>query len=160
MQNYTEIKSAKKEYTFSIIEGRERILQIMRQNHRETRKHVRGLTTLDRWMQILTYCFEEYKKGLVRKVKYHVVIQMPRYNFVFPKRIRELIVNANFQLKFTYGSLQSNIGIFDSKYATFNFFPAKSFADSPVLYTNHPSFLSMAQDHFEKVWESAEEYKL
>jgi len=159
-QNYNEENSMNNEYKFSIIEGRERILQVMKQNHKEGKKCVHGLTTLERWMQILTYCFEEYKEGIARKVKYRLVVQMPSYDFIFPERVQALLAKPNFELKATYSPLQTNTGIFDAKYATFNFFPAKPLGESPLLFTNHISFLSMAQDHFEKVWESAEEYQL
>jgi sugar-specific transcriptional regulator TrmB len=160
MQDYNEEKTVNKEYTFSIIDGKERILQIMKENHKGAKKSVYVLTTLDRWMQILTYCFKEFKESIARIAKYHLVVQIPNYEFTFPERVHALLANPSFELKTTYKRLQNNIGVFDSKYATFNFFPAKPLGDSPVLYTNHPSFLSMAQDHFEKVWKSAEKYKL
>ena len=160
MQYYTEGISVNNDHAFSIIEGRERILQILKRNHKEAKKTVNGLTTLDRWMQIVTYCFNEYKETIARAVKYRLVIQMPSYEFVFPESVRALLADPTFELKTTHSPLQNNIGVFDSKCATFNIFPAKPLGDSPVLCTSHPSFLLMAQDHFEKVWDSAEEYKL
>jgi hypothetical protein len=47
----------------------------------------------------------------------------------------------------------------DQKEATLNFFPSKSLGESSIMWTNHPSFISMCQDHFDKVWHSSREYK-
>ena len=48
--------------------------------------------------------------------------------------------------------------IFDNKEATISYFPSKPLGASPILLTNHQSFVSMARDHFEAIWKKAEKY--
>jgi hypothetical protein len=73
---------------------------------------------------------------------------------------RALMAKPRFEMRLSRTRLKTNAAIFDQKEATFNFFPSESLLESPVIWTNHPSFISMCQDHFEKIWKTAREYKL
>lgn len=158
-QNYPKVNLDREEYSFKIIEGKERIIQIMKlQNHKAKRNAI-IISTLGRWLQILHYCFEDYEEALQRKVKYQIVVDKPGNKAVFPEQIQVLLEKPNFELKILGGALQNNFGVFDDEEATFNFFPSKSLKESPIIWTNHPGFISMAHDQFEKVWKKARKYK-
>jgi sugar-specific transcriptional regulator TrmB len=150
----------KQEYELIMVEGRERLLQIIKNEHANVQQSVDILSTLARWPQILDSCFEDYQKALARKVRYRVVIEKPRGEIDFPENVRALLTKSSFELRLSRAPLITNAAIFDGKEATFNFFPAKSLADSPIIWTNHPSFISMCQDHFKLIWKTAHEYKL
>jgi hypothetical protein len=53
-------------------------------------------------------------------------------------------------------SISVNAAIFDGKEASFCFYPSKPLTESPIIWTNHPSFLAMFQSHFENIWKSAQ----
>lgn len=148
------------EYRLIMVEGRERVLQIMKVEHDNVRQSVDILSTLTRWLQILNSCFENYEKALARKVKYRVVIEKPRGEIGFPENVRALLAEPGFELRLSHAPLKTNAAIFDQKEATINFFPSKSLLESPIIWTNHPSFISMCQDHFKAIWKTAREYKL
>jgi sugar-specific transcriptional regulator TrmB len=148
------------EYKLIMVEGKERLLQIIKDEHDSVQQSVDILSTFPRWLQILDSCFEDYEKALARKVKYRVVIDKPEGRIDFPENVRALLAEPSFKLRLSRGPLETNAAIFDGKQATFNFLPSKSLAESPIIWTDHPSFISMAHDQFEKVWRSAQEYKL
>jgi sugar-specific transcriptional regulator TrmB len=153
-----KVDSEEQEYRLTTIEGKDRIIQIIRRQHDIACKGIDILSTWKRWLQIINYCFENYKKALARGVKYRIVVRKPERGFVLPGEVKALLSNPNFEMKISKSSLSNNLGICDGREATFNFYPAKSLKESPLIWTNHPSFIIMAQDHFDKVWKSARKY--
>jgi sugar-specific transcriptional regulator TrmB len=158
-RNYPEVNLDREECSFKIIEGKEKILQIMKLQHHKAKRNVIIICTLGRWLQIIDYCFEDYEEALQRKVKYQIVVGKPENKAVFPEQIQFLLEKPNFELKTVGGALQNSFGIFDDEEATFNFFPSESLKESSIIWTNHSGFISMAHDQFEKVWKKARKYK-
>ena len=157
-QHMEEADSKEQEYRLTTSEGKDRIIQIIRRQHDIACKSIDILSTWSRWLQIVNRCFESYKKALARGVKYRIVVRKPQRGLVLQEEVKALLSDPNFELRVSKRSLCNNLGICDSKEATFNFYPSKSLKESPLIWTNHPSFISMAQDHFDKVWKSAKEY--
>ena len=157
--DYPEANLDEKEWQFDVIEGKKRIIQIMKLQHEKVHRSAVIASSVQRWLQILDSCFEDYKKALQRKVTYQIVIDKPESKAALSENIQVLLEKPNFELKVSCSALQNNFGIFDDEEATFNFFPSKSLKESPVIWTNHPGFISMARDQFEKVWKTARKYK-
>lgn len=145
----------KQEYRITVIEGKHRILQIIGNQHDKVQQRVHILSTIERWLQILDCCIENIKRSLERGVQYRVILANPKNKINFPSASFDLITEPNFKLRFSKKPLQTNAAIFDEKEATFNFYPSKALKESPILWTNHPSFLSMYKDHFNIAWKSS-----
>jgi sugar-specific transcriptional regulator TrmB len=156
-KKYTE-PSLKHEYWFKMVESKERILQIMKSQHRNVQQSSDITSFFQRWLNILDCCSEDYEKALQRNVKYRIVLEISERNMDFPESFRFLLNYPNFHVKVSKKHIGSNLGIFDGKEATFNCLPSKSLKESPIFWTNNPSFILMAQDHFDKVWKSARQY--
>jgi sugar-specific transcriptional regulator TrmB len=150
----TEMLS-KQSHQLIMVEGRERLMQIIKNQHENVERNVNILTTLPRWLQILHFCFENYEKNLGRGVKYQVVLKAQDSEILSHENIQTLLKNKNFKLKLSETPLETNAAIFDDKEVTVNFFPSQPLAESPLIWTNHPSFISMCQDHFEAIWKKA-----
>ena len=160
MQNYREKTQSEREYKLVMIEGRERIIQKIRFQHDNVQRSVDILSTLQRWLHILDFSYEKYKEALERNVRYRVVIEEPGTMNAFKEDVKTLLTQPSFKLRLSRTALKTNAAIFDKNEATFNFFPSKSISESPLMWTNHPSFVEMCQDHFDKVWKSSREYKI
>jgi sugar-specific transcriptional regulator TrmB len=152
--------SPKQEYWFKMVESKERILQIMKSQHRNVQQSSDITSVFRRWLSILDFCIEDYEKALQRNVKYRIIVEMSKRKMDFPKSFRVLLNYPNFHLKVSNKRIGSNLGIFDGREATFNCFPSKSLKESPIFWTNNHSLILMAQDHFDRVWESARKYTL
>ena len=157
MSKYKEEKGMNQECNFSIVEGRERIIQIIKLQHTKVKHKVNGLSTLSRWLHIVHYCHDEIKRALDRKVKYRIVLEMPNHEITFPENVQELMKKPTFKLRTSKQPLTTNSAVFDDREASFNFFPSRQLNASPILLTNHPSFIAMCQDHFNKEWKTAQE---
>jgi hypothetical protein len=139
-----------------MIDRKERIIQRMRQQHNNAKVNVDVLSTPQRWLQILHDCMTNYEKNLSRGVKYRVVLDSCDLDLDRQKNIQALLSKPTFNLKLSTNSLSVYAAIFDGKEATFSFYPSKPLTESPVIWTNHPSFLAMFQSYFENIWKSAE----
>jgi sugar-specific transcriptional regulator TrmB len=148
------------EYKLVMVEGRERIMQMMKLQHDDAHQSVDILTTLQRWLQILDFCFQDYMEALERKVNYRVVLEKPAGRMIFPENIKALVAKPNFELRVSVSPLKTNGAIFDEKEVTFNFYPSKPLGESSIIWTNHVSFLSMFQDQFNALWKSARSLKV
>jgi len=147
------------EYKFIILNGKERIIQRMKEQHDKALSSVDIISTLPRWLQIVEECFDNYKKALKRGVKYRVIVETPEFEPNLSEKVQALLKNSNFKLKFIRKSRKTNSAIFDKEEATFNFFPSRIIAESPLIWTNHPSFIAMCQDHFATTWKAARKFK-
>jgi len=152
----------KSKYNLRIIEGKKRILQVMKNQHSVVQQKVCILSTLNRWLQIVYDSDEKYSKALARRVKYTVVIEMdePKNRIKLPENVLNLLKKPNFRLWFSTTPLICNLAVFDDQEATINFFPSKSLTESPIIVTRHPSFIRMCIDHFNAVLQPAQEYTL
>jgi HTH-type transcriptional regulator, sugar sensing transcriptional regulator len=144
------------EYKLLMIDRKERIIQRMRQQHDNAKLNVDVLSTPQRWLQILHDCVQNYEKNLSRGVKYRVVLDSCNLDLDRQKNIQALLSKPTFNLRLSTDSLSVNAAIFDGKEATFSFYPSKPLTESPVIWTNHPSFLAMFQSYFENIWKLAE----
>ena len=158
--NHKKEQAKPEENKFLIIEGRERILETIRRQHANVQRSVYIMTILPRWLQIIQHCRECYEKALDRNVEYRVIIEKTNFEIAFPEKIECLLKKNSFAIRFYPGILGNNLAIFDQNEVTFNYFPSQSLKESPIIWTNHPSFVLMAQDHFDKVWKSSEEFHL
>jgi len=143
------------EFKLLMIDRKERIIQRMRQQHDNAKLNVDVLSTPQRWLQILHDCMQNYEKNLSRGVKYRVVLDNCNLDLDRQKNIQALLSKPTFNLRLSC-PLSVNAAIFDGKEATFSFYPSKPLTESPVIWTNHPSFLAMFQSYFENIWKTAE----
>jgi sugar-specific transcriptional regulator TrmB len=150
---------SKPKYELIMIEGRQRLMQLIKKQHENVERNVNILTTLPRWLQILDFCFENYEEAFGRGVEYQVVLEALEGEIGSRENIQALLKKQNFELRLTGSPLDTNAAIFDDREATVNFFPSQSLAESPLVWTNHPSFISMCRDHFNAIWKTSRKCK-
>jgi sugar-specific transcriptional regulator TrmB len=150
----------KQEVKLILLEGKGKLMQTMKNEHDNVQRTVDIITTLQRWLQILDFCFQDYLEALDRGVKYRVVIAKPAGRITFPENIQALLAKPGFELRLREEPLKINAAVFDENEATINFFEGKSLMESPIIWTNHPGFIQMCQEHFDKVWKSSLKYKI
>jgi sugar-specific transcriptional regulator TrmB len=149
-----------KEPKFIMIQGKERLIQLIRNEHDHAQRSVDIISTQQRWLQILYFCLKNYEKALERGVKYRVIIEEIDNEEDLRKKAQILLAKPNFQLRLIHSSTKCNAAIFDGKEATFNFYLEEPLKDSPIILTDHPTFLSMYKSHFEDLWNKASALKL
>ncbi len=141
-----------REYNLKVIDGRKRILQKIKEQHDKAQHTVDIITVLPRWLQILDECLENYQNAMERGVEYRLIVGLLNDVGDLPKSLDRLIGKPNFKIKPSAAIQQINSAVYDKKEATFNYFPCKNLGASPLIVTNHPSFIELAQGYFESIW--------
>ena len=110
------------------------------------------ITILPRWLQILDECLEDYQNAVKRGVEYRLIIGLLKDMSDLPKSVNYLMSKPNFKIKASASVQQINSAVFDRKEATFNYHPCKNLGASPLIVTNHPSFIELTLGYFESIW--------
>jgi sugar-specific transcriptional regulator TrmB len=142
------------QYPIKIIDGRKRILQQIKQQHDVAKETIEIISILPRWLQIMEECLDNYVNALKRGVRYRIIVGSWDSKNILPQTINRLLEMPNFKLKTIILPQTINSAIFDSKEVTFNYYPLKSLGHSPLIVTNHPSFIDLSKGYFEAVWSS------
>ena len=140
------------EYNIMVIDGRKRILNKIKEQHDKVQHTVDIITILPRWLQILDECLDDYQKAVERGVEYRLIIGLLKDMSDLPKSVNYLIGKPNFKIKPFASVQQINSAVFDRKEATFNYHPCKNLGASPLIVTNHPSFIELTLGYFESIW--------
>ncbi len=112
------------------------------------------ITSLRRFTQALPYSFKAHKIALERGAKTRVIIQKPETEH-FSKYLRTLITHPNFQLRYVTESPDAFGGCFDGKTVSILIDHIANITESAALWTDHPSFIALFQNYFERLWHSA-----
>lgn len=159
-ESTTEEVNDSQEYNIRVIDGRKRIVQKIKEQHRKVEHTVDIITILPRWLQILDECLEDYQKALERGVQYRLIVGHLEDLNDLPKSLDPILGNPNFKIKPVAATQNINSAIFDQKEATLNYFPCKNLGESPLIVTNHPSLIELAQGYFESIWVKENNSKL
>jgi sugar-specific transcriptional regulator TrmB len=141
-------------YEIKVINGRKRIVDKIKKQHDGAKATVEILSALPRWLQIIDECLVNYRNALDRGVLYRVIIALPCSNYVFPETVLSLLKHKSFRLKKIVVPQSVNSAMFDYKEVTFNYYPEKSLGSSPLIITNHPSFIELSKGYFQSLWTS------
>ena len=140
------------EYSIRVIDGRKRITQKIKEQHRKVQRTVDIITILPRWLQILDECLEEYQQALERGVQYRLIVGLLNDVKDLPKSFDCLVGKPNFKIKTFSANQHINSAVFDQEEATLNYFPCKYLGASPLIVTNHPSIIELVKGYFESSW--------
>jgi len=146
-------------YEIKVIDGRKRIIDQVKKQHDGATDTIEILSELPRWLQIIDECLVNYYNALDRGVHYRVIVALPSPDYPLPKCVLSLLKHKNFSLKQTMVSQSVNSAMFDYKEATFNYYPSKSIGSSPLIITNHPSFIDLSKAYFQSLWTSLPDFK-
>lgn len=146
------------DYKIVMIDGKQRIIQQIKTQIDQSQSSIKMLTTLQRWQPIVASCCANYEKALDRGVEIRVLAQ--KADNEVSKKVEQLLSSSsNLSLKLSTVYNCCNFGIFDNQETIINYFPSRIIEESPVIWTNHPSFLAMCRDQFESAWKTTTKYE-
>jgi sugar-specific transcriptional regulator TrmB len=99
------------------------------------------------WISSLHDLFVE---ALKRKVKIRFILGKAEPKF--PRFVEELQNNPLFQIKTSQALFPTSVSLYDQKICLIDTLTTTSFIESPVLWSNNPSIVGMAQIYFETEW--------
>jgi sugar-specific transcriptional regulator TrmB len=146
-------------HEIKLINGRKRIVDKIRKQHDDAKDTIEICSILPRWLQIIDECRVNYQNALDRGVHYKVIVALPNANYMLPKNVISLLKHKNFTLKKSVITQSINSAMFDYKEATFDYYPSKPLGSSPLIVTNHPSFIDLSKGYFQMLWNSLPDFK-
>ena len=75
-------------------------------------------------------------------------------------KLEEFTTQPNYHIRTVINSAQSEVGIFDRKVAYVNVVQYGAVGSANLLVTRQPGFIEICQNHFDTIWNEAQEYKL
>jgi sugar-specific transcriptional regulator TrmB len=141
---------------FIIIDGKENIIRKSFQIEDKTRKTQDLIYGPEANIMHSSFIFEdETKKTLKRKVRMRMLIPLPRdqANEAFLKRFG--LVNRYYEVRLLASPLPLIMAIFDSKEMILQTSPEKKIGEAPLLWTDNPGLLLIAQGYFDQLWAQA-----
>ena len=109
------------------------------------------------WLTVLSKSVEE---ALSRGVKIRWITEEPEDSSSISKFLQTHSEYKNFEIRFVTGPLKAKIGLFDSKEVILGVFMDSGFARSPALWSNNPSFVTIAESYFEGCWSRGRDPKM
>ena len=120
-------------------------------------KNLDCITTYGTFIQMVETLGEEMIKALDRGVRLRFIMNMPTCRKI-SKIDEKFSEHPLLQLKYTSNPPIALTALFDEKQAYLVTSPEKALVDSPILWSNHPSFVSIIHDYFELAWTNANAY--
>lgn len=100
---------------------------------------------------------ESSQKAWDRRVKFRIVVESPEETAKV-EMTRQFCGKSPFcNIRFLHGSPRTVLGIYDKTQVFIIVNPKKGLFDSPALWSNNQSLLSVVQDYFETLWHTATE---
>lgn len=142
-----------REYKITVIEGRKRIIEKIKQQHDNAKFSVDIITFLPRFLRIANECLDNYKKATERGVKYRIILGVSNETKDLPYDIHDAHKNNNTIVKKVFGPPKNvNSAIFDREQTSFSYYPGRPIIKSPLIFTNHPCLVEPAQNSFDQMW--------
>jgi len=102
--------------------------------------------------------FEAVKGALARNVEFRIITDsIPNFSRI--PEFTDLGQAKHYQIRFVTFPLPTLFSLYDKKEVLMTLSPSAYHGESPTLWSDNPSFVTMAQQHFEALWQMSTEAK-
>jgi sugar-specific transcriptional regulator TrmB len=141
---------------FILVPEKEAIRRV-RRNIENTRTSLDVITTLNRFKLGLFNFDEVDKKALERGVKFRLIINKPDDENSLTEIVKAVTENPLFEIRYINTPPLAAIAIYDKKEVIIAISATAAINEVPILMSNNPSLLAIAQNYFETMWLTAME---
>lgn len=146
------------DFQISVIETKHSIINKSKLANQKVLKTVDCCSTFQRCIQMGQEISDTIKKAQDRDVKYRVILEKSSDKVCLPQELKKIVQCKNCQVKVAPCKLEINAVVFDGKYASFNYYSPKSFAKSPMVWTNHPAIVTAFEYYFLDKWRHSADF--
>jgi len=107
--------------------------------------------------QILFVLAEKFNEAMKNGVKIRYVICEPEDANTWPEIVQAFTKNPSFKLRTLPNPPDARYGLYDKKEVFIATFPSHGAFQSPALWSNNSSIITVFQEHFERAWITAME---
>ena len=143
------------EHQFILIPSKGRIIQRRKMQHANVQTSVDGIFPLKECANALHQFADIIKETLKRGVKIRVITEKPEDKNSFPENIQDFMKNPNFKLRCILKHPSVLLTVYDKKEVIITTSATAGLIESNSLWSNNPSLLILANNHFEAMWTTA-----
>jgi sugar-specific transcriptional regulator TrmB len=145
---------------FILISEREALTCKAREAIENLKESLNDITPFNELVPWLTVLSKSVEGALSRGVKISWITEEPADSSSLSKFLQTHSEYRNFDIRFVSTPLRVKIGIFDGKEVILGINTSSGFALSPALWSNNPSFATMAECYFECCWKRGRDPKM
>jgi sugar-specific transcriptional regulator TrmB len=143
---------------FALIPQSETIVKKIREAIEKSRISVDIFLSWKRFLDGITTAFaESSKRAWARGVKFRIVVEAPEGEAHVEKALRFCGKSPFCSIRFWSNTPQTVVGIYDKREVFIVIDPEEGLYDSPALWSNNQSLISVVQDYFDILWLTAME---
>ena len=116
----------------------------------ENLHYISPLRELAAWLAKLS---DSFINAMDREVDIKWVTEIPKDSERLPKIVQTFVRNPQFRLRSVPYQTKAKMGIYDKKEIIMALLVAPDIGEAPALWSNNQSFVSIAEEYFDKIWE-------
>ena len=140
---------------FVLIPPKKAVINRRKKQIEATEKSIDGLVSFRRLEPTAKTCIKEAKQALKRGVKIRIITEKPKNEQSIPKIINDLEKNHSVKLRYLLNPPSAILTIYDGKELLITTSAKTDLGESPALWSNNPSLLSVMNDFYEIMWITA-----
>lgn len=153
--NYANIPE---HYQFVFIPQKTAVINRISQAIKNAQQSVDLVLSWRRFSQSIDNVFADVtRKAWAKNVKFRFILENPGEKTAIKYAMSFCEKSSACQIKFIPAHPKTVLGIYDEKEVFISAEPKKDLADSPALWSNNPSLISLVKDYFEILWLTAME---
>ena len=154
VNNNLKIVSQESDDQFILIPGKKALNLKIKEALFEARESLCCLGSHKKISQALYAYTEELSRAINRGVKVKIVTETGEDKIVMPEKLEKYHSSKeqNLEIRYVLNQLTSHILVVDKKQVLINTSLKSEFAESPALWSNNSSIVSLAQDHFDIIF--------
>jgi hypothetical protein len=153
--NYANIPE---HYQFVFIPQKTAVINRISQAIKNAQQSVDLVLSWRRFSQSIDNVFADVtRKAWAKNVKFRFILENPGGKTAIKYAMSFCEKSSACQIKFIPAHPKTVLGIYDEKEVFISAEPKKDLADSPALWSNNPSLISLVKDYFEILWLTAME---
>lgn len=152
----TQHLPVQEESNFTIVYGREILIQRLKETLRKSSSSVEVITSPVRFSVAIHNFANEYRKALKRGLKIRIATEKHVVEKTALGIVRKLARNPNFQVKDFSEPTEAIITIFDNKEAFVSLSATAHLKKTSGIWSNDASFIALTQNYFKTKWESSD----
>jgi sugar-specific transcriptional regulator TrmB len=126
----------------------------------KAKKSINCITNLTRFNQAMAYSFNAHKIALENGVLERTIIPEPKSSQRLTKSLQKLVNYPNFQLRVSRGNSKALGACIDDELVGILIKPSKDVTESPLLQSKHPSLVTIYNEYFNCLWNSASDIEI
>jgi sugar-specific transcriptional regulator TrmB len=141
---------------FALIPQSATVVKKIREAIEKSKERVDIFLSWERFLNGITGAFgESSEKAWGRGVKFRIVVETPQDESGVERALRFCGKSPLCDIRFLPGSPKTVLGIYDGSEVFIILDPEEGLFDSPALWSNNRSLISVVQDYFEILWLTA-----